>query len=247
MESLEVRDEDEVRVRSVYRARLQETLPRVRERVAAATLSAGRAEESVRLVAVSKSHPLAAVRAALDVGLRDLGENRVAELQSKAGSLASDSVRWHMIGHVQRRKAPGLVGLAHLIHSVDSVRLAERISAAAVEEGVVVSALAQVNTSGEESKFGLPVASAVEAVHQMAELPGVRVRGLMTMAPFVDDARVLSVAFASLRELLARVRSASAEVGSELSMGMTNDLEFAIQEGSTMIRVGTALFGERDR
>ncbi len=231
--------------RARYRARLSESVPRLRDRINAAVLAAGRSPEDVRLVAVSKSHPLAAVEAALECGLTDLGENRVGELQAKAAATNRKDVRWHMIGHVQSRKAPMVVGLADLVHSVDSVRLAKRLSSAAVDEVVEMSILAQVNTSGEASKYGLDASSAVEAVHEMSELPGVRVEGLMTMAPFVDDEAVLREAFAALRELRNRVRAAADTVGAELSMGMTNDLESAIQEGSTMIRIGTALFGDR--
>jgi pyridoxal phosphate enzyme (YggS family) len=199
----------------------------------------------VKLVAVTKGHPLEAVEAALSMGLTDLGENRVEELERKVGDLGDASATWHLIGHVQGRKARLAIDLADLIHSVDSVRLGERISRMAVEDGGAVSILAQVNTSGEMSKSGLPVAEAVEGVQALAELPGLRVEGLMTMAPFVDDESVLSKAFASLRKVSEEVRSLTDQVGPELSMGMTNDMEIAIREGSTMVRIGTALFGER--
>lgn len=230
---------------ATYRARLNETLPRVRERMADAARAAGRSVDEVRLVAVTKSHPLAAVEAALDAGLVDLGENRVGELEEKATAVGEGSVRWHMIGHLQRRKAPRVVGLAHLVHSVDSPRLAERLSRVAVEAEAEVDVLAQVNTSGEDSKGGFDMDNALEAIHEAAELPGLRVQGLMTMAPFVDDEAVLSRTFAGLRETLERLRAATDRMGPELSMGMTNDLEVAIREGSTMVRIGTALFGER--
>jgi pyridoxal phosphate enzyme (YggS family) len=231
----------------MYRERLAETLPRLRDRIGGAAQVAGRDPATVRLVAVTKAHPLEALEAALDAGLRDLGENRIEELESKVEVLGRNRAVWHMIGHLQGRKAPRAVGLAHTIHSVDSVRLAQRLSRTGVERGIEVRVLAQVNTSGEDSKNGLAVTSAVEEVHHMAELPGLDVAGLMTMAPFVDDEAVLSEAFGSLRKTLEAVRAVTPGVGAELSMGMTNDLEIAIREGSTMVRIGTALFGERVR
>jgi len=229
-----------------YATRLTATLPAVRERIARAAEAAGRPAESVRLVAVTKAHPLAAVEAALDAGLTDLGENRVEELESKVAAVGREGVTWHMIGHLQSRKARKAVAAADVIHSVDSLRLASRLSSAAVEEERTVVVLAQVNTSGEESKGGFNPGSASDEIARMAELPGLRVNGLMTMAPFVKDEMVLSDAFQSLRRLSEELEAAG-HVGPELSMGMTNDLEIAIREGSTMVRIGTALFGERAR
>ncbi len=229
----------------MYRERLAETLPRVRERIAEAAESSGRDPAGVRLVAVTKGHPLEALAAALAAGLRDLGENRVGELEEKVGRLGRDAATWHMIGHLQRRKAPRAIEIADFIHSVDTLRLAERISRSAEEGGVEVRVLAQVNTSGEESKSGFDAEHAVEAVLRMAALPGLRVDGLMTMAPLVEDEAALSSSFRRLKEILQRVRDADPRVGPELSMGMTNDLEIAVREGSTMVRIGTALFGER--
>jgi pyridoxal phosphate enzyme (YggS family) len=230
---------------STYAARLTETLPRVRERMRAALRTAGRGEDEVRLVAVTKSHPLEAVEAAVVAGLTDLGENRVVELEQKVAAFGSDGISWHMIGHVQSRKAARLGGLADLVHSLDSRKLAGKLSRAAVDEGTLVEVLAQVNTSGEASKGGFDIDAGLEPILEIAELPGLRVRGLMTMAPFVDDESVLGSAFGGLRRLSERLREASDRIGPELSMGMTNDLEIAIREGSTMIRIGTALFGER--
>ncbi|MEQ8330503.1 MAG: YggS family pyridoxal phosphate-dependent enzyme [Longimicrobiales bacterium] len=229
-----------------YRTRLADTLPRVRERMSRAADLAGRSLDDIRLVAVSKGHPLTAVEAALEAGLTDLGENRVGELEDKAAALGDRDVRWHMIGHLQRRKAPRLLGRTHLIHSMDSPRLAERLSRVAVEADEVVDVLAQVNTSGEDSKGGFDLENAVERVHEAAELPNLRVRGLMTMAPYVAEPEVLTRTFAGLRSVLERLQDATDRVGHELSMGMTNDLEVAIREGSTMVRIGTALFGERN-
>jgi pyridoxal phosphate enzyme (YggS family) len=228
-----------------YAERLAGTLPVVRERIERAEEASGRAPGSVRLVAVTKSHPLEAVEAALAAGLTDLGENRVEELEQKVQAFGANAATWHMIGHLQSRKAPRAAAVADLIHSVDSLRLAEKLSRAAADEGRVLSVLAQVNTSGEASKSGFAPDDAGEEIVRMAELPGLRVDGLMTMAPFVDDEVVLGAAFGGLRRLAERLRAATDRIGPELSMGMTNDLEIAIREGSTMVRIGTALFGER--
>jgi pyridoxal phosphate enzyme (YggS family) len=226
----------------------------VRERIADAARSVGRDPGEVRLIAVTKGHPLEAVRAALDLGVTDLGENRVEELARKRGELGAGdasgprSVSWHMIGHVQSRKAGEAAALADVIHSVDSVRLAEKLDRAAAERGRVLSVLVQVNTSGEGTKSGFTTedtAAAEESILGIAESRHLRVSGLMTMAPLTGDERVLAGTFAALRELRDRLRSRSARIGAELSMGMTNDLAVAVREGSTMVRIGTALFGER--
>ena len=229
-----------------YAQRLEHTWPELRARIERAADAAQRAAASVRVVAVTKAHPLEAVDAALATGLRDLGENRVEELEEKVRARGRESATWHMIGHVQCRKAKRVVELAHLTHSVDSERLAERLSRIGVEESMEVGVLAQVNTSGEGSKGGFDPEDAVEVIHRIAELPCLRVHGLMTMAPWVEDERVLHAAFADLREIGDALRRVTGRVGRELSMGMTNDLEIAIREGSTMIRIGTALFGERE-
>jgi pyridoxal phosphate enzyme (YggS family) len=228
-----------------YAERLEHALPLLRGRVERAARTAGRAPTAVRVVAVTKGHPIEAIDAALAAGLSDLGENRVEELEGKVAARGRDAARWHMIGHVQGRKAKQAAELAHLIHSLDSERLGERLSKVATENAQVVRVLAQVNTTGEATKGGLEHATAVETIHRLSELPGIRVEGLMTMAPLVDDESVLHAAFARLRETHERLNRATDRVGPELSMGMTNDLEIAIEEGSTMIRIGTALFGER--
>jgi pyridoxal phosphate enzyme (YggS family) len=228
-----------------YAARLEHSLPAVRERIEQACASAGRDPEGVRLIAVTKAHPIEAIDAALAAGLHDLGENRVHELEEKIAARGREAATWHMIGHVQSRKARRAAELADLVHSVDSVQLAERFSRVAVEEGMEVAGLAQVNTSGEGSKAGFASDAAVEQIHGVAELPGLRIEGLMTMAPFVDDEAVLAAAFAGLRAVLEELHGVTDAVGAELSMGMTNDLEVAVREGSTMVRVGTALFGQR--
>jgi pyridoxal phosphate enzyme (YggS family) len=218
----------------------------VHDTIAEAARVSGRRPDAVRLVAVSKGHPLQAVESARDAGITDLGENRVEELEAKVAQAGRDGLRWHFIGNLQSRKASRVVAVADLIHSVDSLSLCERLSKTTVgAQALPVPVLLQVNTSGEASKGGFGLQNAPEDLARAASLPGVQVQGLMTMAPFVDDERVLRTAFARLRELLERLRGDCPHVGGELSMGMTNDLRFAVEEGSTLVRVGTALFGER--
>ena len=202
--------------------------------------------DAVRLVGVTKGHPVGAIQAALEAGLTDLGENRVEEAEEKRAALGSVDAIWHFIGHVQGRKARRAVDVADLVHSVDSMKLAERMARVGEDRAAPVPVLIQVNTSGEGSKGGLEGEDVVEGIHRIAELPGLRVEGLMTMAPFVDDEIVLARTFAGLRSVLEQVRAVTGRVGAELSMGMTNDLEVAVREGSTMVRIGTALFGERE-
>ena len=196
-------------------------------------------------MAVTKAHPIEAVEAALAHGLFDLGENRTEELEWKHGAVKDGLAQWHMIGHIQRRKAPRLIGIADLVHSIDSVRLAERISKAAVEAGEILPVLVQVNTSGEESKAGFQGSDLSDEVLGVLALPGLEVRGLMTMAPFTSDEAILRRTFERVRILDEELRAFEGYCGDHLSMGMTNDFEIAIEEGSTMIRIGTALFGKR--
>jgi pyridoxal phosphate enzyme (YggS family) len=231
----------------MFETRLRENLPRVREAIERATLRSGRHEGSVTLVAVTKAHPLEALAAALALGLADLGENRLEEMEGKVGALGRDAATWHMIGHIQSRKARMAVELSDLVHSVDTLKLGRRISTFAVEMGKNVPVLVQVNASGEEVKSGFSIAEAKDRVHELLELPGMEVRGLMTMAPFVEDEGVLRGTFSNLRGVHESLGKLPEYKGTELSMGMTNDFELAVEEGSTMVRVGTALFGERQR
>jgi PLP dependent protein len=228
-----------------YADRIRSALPALRGRIAHAAECSGRTADDVRLIAVTKSHPIEAAQAAVECGLLDLGENRPEELEWKVGALRVAGVRWHMIGHVQRRKVAKVVGRANLVHSVDSLRLAERFSRVAVEAASTVEILVQVNVSGEEAKGGVDRSSAVDDVLGICALPGLTVQGLMTMAPFVDDEKTVRGVFCALRRLHEELTEQDGYVGTELSMGMTNDFEVAIEEGSTMVRVGTALFGPR--
>ena len=216
----------------------------VRERVERARERAGRSGE-VTLVAVTKTHPADAVRAVLAAGVADVGENRVQELEEKVGEVGRDAIGWHLIGHLQRNKAGKALPLFDLIHSLDSLRLAEALSAEAVKRGAEVRALVQVNASGEETKGGFEPPELVDALGRIAELPGMRVEGLMTMAPFTDDEAAVRAAFRRTRELLDDAARQLSGIGRQLSMGMSNDFEIAVEEGSTLVRVGSVLFGER--
>lgn len=217
----------------------------VRERIAAAAERSGRTADAVTIVAVTKTYPAATVLSARDAGLRDVGENRVQELAEKVETVGRDAVKWHLIGHLQRNKARRAIQSFDLLHSLDSVRLARELSAAAAESAPVRT-LVQVNASGEESKSGLELSELIEALGTICELPGLRVEGLMTMAPFTDDRNVVRRTFEATR----RARDEAARQipgfrGEHLSMGMSNDYEAAVEEGSTLVRLGTVLFGAR--
>ena len=222
---------------------LKGRIARVRERVEAARQRAGRSD-AVTLVAVTKTHPPALLRTAIAAGLCDLGENRVQELDEKVAELGRSAARWHLIGHLQRNKAARAVALCDLVHSVDSLRLAEALSRSADAAATVLPVLVQVNVSGEATKSGFAADSAVDEVARIAALPGLRVEGLMTMAPFTDDQALIRRVFAGTRRLLEEAVPVLA--GRELSMGMSNDYEVAVEEGATLVRVGSSLFGERE-
>lgn len=233
----------------MYQERLADTLPYVRERIAEAAARGGRSGDRVRIVAVTKGHPAAAVEAVLEAGLPDLGENRLEELEEKQALFQDDPrPRWHMVGHLQRRTAPGVWGRVVLLHSLDSVRLAHRLERTAPEGEGALPVLLQVNTSGEEAKYGFTPGGFRESLDEILDLSTLRVEGLMTMAPLTDDQEVLRRTFRGLRKLHEEAKvSHSAYRGRELSMGMSNDYELAVEEGSTMVRLGTVLLGERER
>ena len=225
---------------------LKGRIARVRERVEAARQRAGRSD-AVALVAVTKTHPPALLRTAIAAGLCDLGENRVQELDEKVAELGRSAARWHLIGHLQRNKAARAVALCDLVHSVDSLRLAEALSRSADAAATVLPVLVQVNVSGETSKSGFAADCAVDEIARIAALPALRVEGLMTMAPFTDDQALIRRVFGGTRRLLEEaVRQVPVLVGRELSMGMSNDYEIAVEEGATLVRVGSSLFGERE-
>jgi pyridoxal phosphate enzyme (YggS family) len=233
----------------MYDARLTETWPRCAERIDAARERAGRSEP-VLVVAVTKTHPPAAALAAWQAGLRVCGENRVQELAEKVEAIGdrAPGLEWHLIGHLQRNKVREALPLCDLIHSVDSDRIAREISAEAERAGVVKDVLVQVNASGEETKGGFGVDEAVDVAGRLAGLPGLRIRGLMTMAPFTDDTAIIRATFRATRSAFERIaKEVPACSADYLSMGMSNDFEIAIEEGATMVRLGTILFGERQQ
>jgi len=229
-------------------------IERVEERIAAACARAGRKRAEVTLVAVSKTRPAAEILAAYRCGLRHFGENRVEEAEEKLPQLASqwgaDRPTWHLIGHLQSRKARTAVDLFDIVHSVDSLHLATRLDRFAAEAGTRLPILLEVNISGEETKFGWAAthaderAALIEQVQALVGLTHLEVRGLMTMAPLVEDAEQTRPVFRALRQLRDALRAqATFSQWDELSMGMTNDYPVAIEEGATLIRVGRAIFG----
>ena len=217
---------------------IAEQLARVRERMAAACRRAGRSPDEVTLVGVSKGVPAPRVAEAHEAGLQDMGENRVQEAVDKIEALAAQGVRprWHLVGHLQTNKAKTVTGLFAILHSVDSVRLAQALSRRARE---LLPILLEVNVAQEASKFGFTPREVASALRSIADLPNLDVRGLMTVAPQTGQPE-------SVRPVFQRLRELRDELGlRELSMGMTNDFEVAIEEGATMVRVGRAIFGER--
>jgi pyridoxal phosphate enzyme (YggS family) len=229
-----------------YREKLSTSLPKVRGEITAAAERSGRDPGAVRLVAVTKGHDLAAVEAALEAGVEDLGENRIEEIERKSDALVGRLPRWHLIGHLQGRKAGRVRGRVELLHSLDSMRLAERLGSGAPEGVAPLRVLLQVNISGEDTKGGFHPADAEAGISALLDMPHLKVEGLMTMAPFTGDEGVIRRTFRGLRELQERLReSFPAYEGKELSMGMSNDFEVAVEEGSTILRLGTVLFGER--
>ena len=226
--------------------RIQEKLNAVETKIEAACRRSGRERQSVKLIAVSKTKPVSMLQEAYDLGCRDFGENKVQELVEKYDRLPKD-IRWHMIGHLQRNKVKYIVDKVYMIHSVDSLRLAEEISKEAVKKNVTVSVLVEVNVADEASKFGVSAAEAPALVEQIAKLPHILVKGLMTIAPYVDDPEENRLYFAKLKQIYVDIihKSIDNVCMEELSMGMTGDYEVAIEEGATYIRVGTGIFGER--
>ncbi|MGC9335368.1 MAG: YggS family pyridoxal phosphate-dependent enzyme [Anaerolineae bacterium] len=231
---------------------LRGNLGSVQERIAAAAQRAGRQPGEVALVAVSKGQPPEVIQVAYDLGLRHFGENRVEEAEEKLAHLPGD-ITWHMIGHIQSRKAGRVIPLFQMIHSVDRLKIARRLDRLCPEEHAPLPVLLEVNVSGEESKFGFSASrwdsdksqreKLWAAIQEIVGLPGLRVQGLMTMAPIVVDAEAARPVFARLRRLRdeVAVRFPDAE-WNHLSMGMTDDFEVAIEEGATMVRVGRAIF-----
>ncbi|HYN85981.1 MAG TPA: YggS family pyridoxal phosphate-dependent enzyme [Pyrinomonadaceae bacterium] len=230
---------------------LRARLEAVRRRIDAAARRAGRDPREVTLIAVTKTHPAAVVREAIAAGARDLGENRVQEAAAKVEELGDEAraARWHLIGHLQSNKARRAAELFDCVHSVDDAALVRRLERICAELGRErLDALVQVDLAGEATKEGVAEAALAEVIEAFAACERVRLVGLMTLPPFFDDAERARPFFRRLRELRDewRARGAFGSEAGALSMGMTNDFEVAVEEGSTMVRVGTALFGERE-
>ena len=225
---------------------IKENLNRVQENIRNACARAGRKEDEGTLIAVSKTKPVSMLEEAYALGVRDFGENKVQELVDKAGQLPED-IRWHMIGHLQRNKVKYIIDKVYLIHSVDSLRLAEEISKEAVKHGVTANILIEVNVAGEESKFGVSPEDTPGLIEEISRLPAIQVRGLMTIAPFVEKAEDNRIIFNALLKLYVDISRKNIDnVHMDfLSMGMTGDYEVAVEEGATFVRVGTGIFGER--
>ena len=236
--------------------KINERVKRVKDTIASACERGGRDPAEVTLVVVTKSATIEAIEEVIRLGMADLGENRVQQLkkvytqveeflkQSSAGKAASTEIRWHMIGHLQRNKVRQVLPLVTLIHSVDTLRLAEEINTCAAKLGICPKVLLQVNTSEEPQKYGVPVGAAIHLAEQFQTLPNLSLVGLMTMAPLTHNKDVIRKCFIRARELFVEMRGERI-VGkqfSELSMGMSSDYEIAVEEGATILRIGSAIF-----
>ncbi len=226
---------------------IKENLRDVQEHILSAVNASGRKPEDVCLIAVSKTKPVSLIMEAYDAGIRDFGENKVQELVSKYEEMPKD-IRWHMIGHLQTNKVKYIVDKVCLIHSVDSIKLAQEISKEAQKKGVVCDILLEVNVADETSKFGLSCEDVAKTAEEIAKLSGIRIRGLMTVAPYVDDPEKNRPVFRKLKQLSVDITNKNIDnvFMDILSMGMSGDYEVAIAEGAKYIRVGTSIFGERN-
>ena len=225
---------------------IAENMKVVQKKIEAACEKSGRSKEEVTLIAVSKTKPVSMLQEAYDTGCRDFGENKVQELVDKYEQLPKD-IRWHMIGHLQRNKVKYIVDKVYMIHSVDSLRLAEEISKEAVKKGVTVSILLEVNVAQEETKFGASAQDVAALAEKIAKLPNIVIKGLMTIAPNVQNAEENREVFRKLKQIAVDITQKNIDniCMGELSMGMTGDYEVAVMEGATYVRVGTGIFGER--
>ena len=226
---------------------MKNRLERVKERIKETAIACNRPVKSIRLVAVSKTMPAEVVREAIEAGVTDLGENYIQEAKEKVHALATYPATWHFIGHLQSNKAKYAVRLFDLIHSVDSLKLAKELDKFAGKIDKIQSILIQVNVAREDSKSGVYVEGTVQLLREISRLENISVKGLMTMPPYFNAPEKVRPFFAALRELRDQIiKEAIPNVSmDELSMGMTGDFEAAIEEGATMVRIGTAIFGGR--
>ena len=219
----------------------------IEENICNACKKAGRSRDEVTLIAVSKTKPVEDLQAVYDLNIRDFGENKVQELKDKIEVMPKD-MKWHMIGHLQRNKVKYIIGKVELIHSVDSLRLAEEISKQAKKNNVNVDILVEVNIGDEDSKFGISTDEVIELVKDIAKLENISIKGLMCVAPYVVDSEENRPLFHKIKDLSVDIMSENIDNVSMsiLSMGMSNDYQVAIEEGATMVRIGSNLFGKRD-
>ena len=225
---------------------IKENLAEVEARITRACERSGRDRSEVTLISVSKTKPVERLQEAYDAGSRDFGENKPQEIKEKYPQLPED-IRWHMIGHLQRNKIKYIIDKVCMIHSVDSLRLAEAIDEEAKKHDLVMPVLIEVNVAEEESKFGVRLDEAESLIRQISELSNIQVQGLMTIAPFTENAEDNRIYFRKLRNLYVDIKDKNIDNVNmcNLSMGMTGDYEVAVEEGATMVRVGTGIFGAR--
>ena len=225
---------------------IKENLEEVEARITRACERSGRERSEVTLISVSKTKPAEMLQEAYDAGSRDFGENKPQEIREKYPQLPTD-IRWHMIGHLQRNKIKYIIDKVCMIHSVDSIRLAEAIDEEAKKHGIVMPVLIEVNVAEEESKFGVHLDEVESLIRQISELSNIQVHGLMTIAPFTENAEDNRIYFRKLRNLYVDIKDKNIDNVNmcNLSMGMTGDYEVAVEEGATMVRVGTGIFGAR--
>ena len=225
---------------------IRKNMKAVEDIIASECQKAGRKPEDVTLIAVSKTKPVEMLMEAYEYGCRDFGENKVQELLDKYEVMPKD-IRWHMIGHLQRNKVKYIVDKVYLIHSVDSLRLAEEISKEAVKKNVCANILVEVNVANEETKFGTTCEEVKQLVQDIAKLPNICVKGLMTIAPFVENAEKNRPFFSNLKKISVDIMEENIDniTMENLSMGMTGDYAVAVSEGAACVRVGTGIFGVR--
>ena len=225
---------------------VKENLSIVEQNIQKACVRSGRDRREVQLIAVSKTKPVKMLMEAYDCQIRDFGENKPQEIREKFPQLPED-IRWHMIGHLQRNKIKYIIDKVCMIHSIESVRLAEAVSEEAAKHGRVIPVLVEVNMAGEETKFGIRPEETEDFIREIRLLPNIQVNGLMTIAPYTENAEDNRIYFRNLKKLYVDIKEKNIDnvVMSHLSMGMTGDYEVAIEEGATMVRVGTGIFGER--
>lgn len=226
---------------------IQQNLNTVREKIKAAAERAGRNPEEITLIAVSKTKPLPMLQAAYDAGQRVFGENKVQEICEKYPAMPQD-IAWHMIGHLQTNKVRSVIGKTAMIHSVDSIKLAAEIQKEAQKHSVICDVLIEVNIAGEDSKYGFSAKDVPAFAEELAKLPNLRLRGLMTVAPFTENPEENRKYFRQMKQLSVDINKKNIDniCMDTLSMGMTGDYEIAVEEGATMVRVGTGIFGERN-